>query len=209
MNAELTDPQKETLKVLVELDPSAPIAARDLYQARMGRPLTKEEKLGAGSAQAKTLERLKTMGLVQRVEGEGRRGDSPGYLPTGAGRIRARELGLDAFAPDLPPVRERRSAWDGRRGRIRSQDEEAAIASSARLLERVAVPGRDPEPATSCELVDREGTVWKTDPAADRDGWTPEGGDDLALRWTSPALFAVGPFVVMRPRRRSPRPRTS
>lgn len=203
MNA-LTGPQLETLKVLVELDPSAPIAARDLYQARMGRPLTKEEKLGAGSAQAKTLERLRTMGLVRRVDGEGRRSSSPGYLPTAAARAAARDYGLDAFAPPLPPIRERRSAYDGRK-RIRTQDEEAAIASSARLLSRVAVPGVDVEPPPSAELVDREGVVWTTDRHAGRDGWAPEGGDDLALRWTSPALAAAGPFVVMRPSRRSPR----
>ena len=204
MTHELTDPQKSTLKALVHAY-GTPTPARDVFQLRMGRTLTDAEKKGAGSAQAKTLERLRALGLVQRVEGEGRRRESPGYMVTEAGKREGLALIYAEPVDPLPPVKKREAAWDGRRGRIRSQDEEAAIASSARLLERVAVPGRDPEPAASCELVDREGTVWKTDPAADRDGWTPEGGDDLALRWTSPALFTVGPFVIMRPRRRSPR----
>lgn len=203
MNAELTGPQRDTLKVLVEADPRLPVPARDVYRLRLGRPLTEAEMIGAGSAQAKTLERLAALGLVERVEGEGKRRASPGYLPTDEGRRTARLLGDDSFLP-LPPVRERRSAWDGRR-RIRTQDEEAAIASAARLLERVVIPGRDDEPAPSCELVDRHGTVWTADRHAGRDGWAPEGGDDLALRWTSPAMEAAGPFVALRPSRRSPR----
>ena len=142
--------------------------------------------------------------LVERVAGEGKRRASPGYLPTDEGRRTARLLGDDSFLP-LPPVRERRSAYDGRK-RIRTQDEEAAIASAARILERVVDPYRDlEEPAPSCELVDRHGVVWTKDAHRGADGWAPEGGDDLALRWTSPALGAAGPFVVMRPSRRSPR----
>lgn len=203
MNHELTGPQRDTLKVLVEADPRLPVPARDVYRLRLGRPLTEAEMIGAGSAQAKTLERLREAGLVRRVEGEGKRRTSPGYLPTARGRIVARDEGLDDFAP-LPPVRERRSAWDGRK-RIRTQDEEAAIASAARLLERVVIPGYSPEPPSSAELVDTQGVVWTKDRHAGRDGWAPEGGDDLALRWTSVAMLNAAPFILMRASRRSPR----
>lgn len=205
MNAELTDPQRDTLKALVHAY-GTPVAARDVFQLRKGRALTDAEKKGAGSAQAKTLERLRALGLVERVEGEGRRRESPGYMVTEGGkRLALKMLYTEDADPDpLPPVRERRSSWDGRR-RIRTWDEEAAIASAARLLERVVVPSRDDEPAPSCELVDRSGVVWTTDRHSGRDGWAPEGGDDVALRWTSPAMFDAGPFVVMRPSRRSPR----
>ena len=85
MSAELTDPQKSTLKALVHAY-GTPVPARDVFQLRMGRTLTDAEKKGAGSAQAKTLERLRALGLVERVEGEGRRRESPGYMVTEAGK---------------------------------------------------------------------------------------------------------------------------
>lgn len=202
----LTDPQKDTLKALVHAY-GTPVAARDVYQLRMGRTLTEAEKKGAGSAQAMTLERLRRLGLVERVEGEGRRRESPGYMVTEDGkRLALRMLYTEDADPDpLPPVRERRSSWEGGRRRIRSEEEEKAVARAQWILSSVVVPGLHREPPASVELVDRDGTVWTTDKHSGRDGWVPEGGDDMALRWSSPALFAAGPFVLIPASRRSPR----
>lgn len=95
----------------------------------------------------------------------------------------------------------RRSDWSGTRTALMSEEERELIGNLTVLHQRVHVPGQDPEPPQSSELIDRDGTVWRRDNHAGRDGWAPEGGDDMALKWTAPAMAFAGPFIG--PRRRT------
>lgn len=95
----------------------------------------------------------------------------------------------------------RAHAWTATRTAAMSDEERRIVGNIATMHERVHIPGRDPEPPWSSELIDREGVIWRRDNHAGRDGWAPEGGDDLALRWSSPAMNTAGPFIG--PRRRT------
>lgn len=92
----------------------------------------------------------------------------------------------------------RPSQWLSDGTRRYTDEERAAIDVAADLLDRVHVPGKDPEPQWTAELVDREGVVWRLHREG-RDGssrgWSPDGCPELGLRWTSPAMFHAGPFI--------------
>lgn len=97
--------------------------------------------------------------------------------------------------------RDRRpSTWEGDGSRLYEADETAAIQQAADLLERVHVPGRDPEPQWLAELVDRDGIVWRKGRHSHAEGWSPEGCPELGLKWTAPAMSHAGPFIGPRVR---------
>lgn len=91
--------------------------------------------------------------------------------------------------------------WQRTRTAVLSDDERKIIQDITDLHGRIHVPTIDPEPPYSAELVDRTGTVWRRDHHSKDGGWSPEGESILALRWSSPAMFAAGPFIG--PRRRT------
>lgn len=96
------------------------------------------------------------------------------------------------------------ATWAGDNTREYTTDERDAMALACDWLNRTWVPGRDPEPVWSAELVDRDGTVWRKIQEGKRGAtgaWSPEGVPELHLRWTSPAMALAGPFIG--PRRRS------
>lgn len=192
-----TEPQRQLLIVLAQADPVRYWSASEVHGLRLGRQLSPEERLGAGKNVSRTLERLAKLGLVEREGGHGRRADGYGYRLSEHGRRTA--LGLTG-SQGTP---RRRSAWTEKRVMERTTEERLAILDAAAVLaSRVVIPGRDPEPYANAELVDRSGTVWRKDDSHAGDGWAPEGGDDMSLRWSSPAMAAAGPF--MRPLRGRP-----
>jgi hypothetical protein len=95
----------------------------------------------------------------------------------------------------------RASLWLSDGTRRYADEERHAIDVAADLLNRVHVPGVDPEPQWTAELVDRSGTVWRkhTEGARGKSHgtacWSPEGDEDLGLKWSSPAMAVAGPFM--------------
>lgn len=96
------------------------------------------------------------------------------------------------------------STWAGDNTREYTDGERDAMELAREWLNRTWIPGRDPEPVWSAELIDRDGIVWRKIKEGKRGAsgaWSPEGVPELHLRWGSPAMAVAGPFIG--PRRRN------